>query len=261
MVDSSTEESFFRVFRVFRGKVFFFMIRIAMKTPPPRHPWNVTPREAIAIQKDLRRRVVTEGSLRGARLVAGADIAWDPASGVGYAGVIVFRFPGLEEIERVCTAGPAEFPYVPGLLSFREGPLLLRAFAKLRSDPDVIFFDGQGFAHPRRLGIASHMGILLDKPAIGCAKSLLVGTHREPGPRRGNRAALRDRGETIGAVLRTRDHVRPVYVSVGHRLSLPEAVRFTLRCSDGYRIPKPTRLADQYVGMLRRGECRMMNDE
>jgi deoxyribonuclease V len=129
----------------------------------------------------------------------------------------------------------------------------LRAFAKLRSDPDVIFFDGQGFAHPRRLGIASHMGILLDKPAIGCAKSLLVGAHREPGPRRGNRAALRDRGEAIGAVLRTRDHVRPVYVSVGHRVSLDEAIRLTLRCSDGYRIPKPTRLADQYVGMLRRG--------
>ena len=178
--------------------------------------------------------------------------SWDPASGIGYAGVIVFRYPGLEEIERVWASGPAEFPYVPGLLSFREGPLLLRAFEKLRSDPDALFIDGQGFAHPRRFGIASHIGILLDKPTIGCAKSLLIGAHRELGPKRGNRAALRDRGETIGAALRTRDLVRPVYVSIGHRVSLDEAVRLTLRCSDGYRIPKPTRLADQYVGMLRR---------
>lgn len=217
-----------------------------------KHPWNLTPAQAIRLQKKLRGLVVASGKLRRVRLVAGADISWDRDSNRGWAGIVVFRFPGMEEIERVSVSGEARFPYVPGLLSFREGPLLLRAFEKLKSDPDVIFFDGQGIAHPRRIGIASHLGVLLDKPTIGCAKSRLVGTHREPGPRRGNCAALRDRGETIGAVLRTRDNVRPVYVSIGHRVSLDEAVRLTLRCSDGYRIPKPTRIADQFVGLLLR---------
>ncbi len=216
------------------------------------HDWDVTPREAVLIQRRLRDLVVTEGNLRDVRYVAGADISWDRDSGMGIAGAIVFSFPALEEVERVYVTGPATFPYVPGLLTFREGPLLLEAFAKLGAEPDVVLFDGHGLAHPRRIGIATHLGLLLDVPAIGCGKSRLTGTYREPGPRRGNRTSLKDKGECVGAVLRTRDSVRPIFVSIGHRVTLAEAVRFTLRCSDGYRIPKPTRLADQLVGELRR---------
>jgi len=212
------------------------------------HAWNVSPREAIAIQDRLRGQVRVQGRLAEVRYIAGADVSWERAGGMGFAGVIVFEFPSLREVERVSCRGEATFPYVPGLLSFREGPLLLEAFKRLETEPDLVFFDGQGIAHPRRFGIASHMGVLLAKPAIGCAKSRLVGAHRDPGPRRGSRAALRDKGEVIGAVLRTRDEVRPVYVSVGHGLSLQEAVRLTLRCSDGCRIPRPTRLADNFVG-------------
>ena len=218
------------------------------------HPWDLTPREAIRVQKRLSERVRIEGKLRRPTLVAGADISWDKETGIGYAGVLVFTFPGLEEVERRRAIGPAPFPYVPGLLSFREGPLLLEAFAQLESDPNLLFFDGQGYAHPRRLGIASHLGLLLGKPSIGCAKSRLCGAHREPGLKRGNRAALKEGGETIGTVLRTRDNVRPIYVSPGHELDFAEAVRLTLRCCDGYRIPKPTRMADRFVGQLRRGE-------
>lgn len=218
------------------------------------HSWNVTPTEAIAIQKRLRARVRPVGKLRKPRLVAGADISWAKEGGEGWAGVVVFDFPSLEEVERVWVSGRAPFPYVPGLLSFREGPLLLEAFAKLEATPDVVFFDGQGLAHPRRFGIASHLGLWLERPTIGCAKSRLCGTHREPGPRRGARTTLRDKGETIGLVLRTRSSVRPMFVSAGHLLDLEEAARLTLRCSDGYRMPKPTRWADRFVGRLRRGE-------
>jgi len=214
------------------------------------HSWDVSPREAVAIQRSLRERVILEGRARPIRYVAGADISWDRERGLGFAGVLVFSFPELEEVERVSTVGPVRFPYVPGLLSFREGPLLLECFSRLKTEPDVVLFDGQGYAHPRRIGIASHMGLCLDKPTIGCAKSRLIGEHRMPGLKRGNRAALKDKGETIGAVLRTRDGVNPIYVSVGHRVGLDEAVRIVLRCSDGYRVPRPTRLADHFVGVL-----------
>ncbi|MBI4052027.1 MAG: endonuclease V [Elusimicrobia bacterium] len=212
------------------------------------HSWDVTPRQAIRIQERLRKQVLTGGRLPKVRYVAGADISWK--GGVGYAGVIVFRFPDLEEIERVWAVGKPSFPYVPGLLSFREGPLLLKVFRKLRTEPDIIFFDGQGMAHPRRIGIASHMGLLLNKPTIGCAKSRLIGEYREPNGKTGGRALLRDQGETIGVVLRTKRRVSPIFVSIGHKISLRDAAHLTLKCSDGFRIPKPTRLADQYVDQL-----------
>ena len=216
------------------------------------HPWNVSPREAVAIQRLLAGEVLRTGTLRGVRCVAGADISWDRDTNTGHAGVIVFDYPGLEEIERASVSGEAPFPYVPGLLSFREAPLLLKVFERLATEPDVIFIDGHGLAHPRRFGVASHLGLLLDKPTIGCGKSRLTGEYREPALKRGSPCALRDKGETIGSVLRTRDGVKPVFVSIGHRVSLTEAVRFTLSCSDGYRIPRPTRRADQFVGELRR---------
>jgi len=184
------------------------------------------------------------------RTVAAADIALDSAK--GYAAVILYSFPALEEIERVWSAGELKFPYVPGLLAFRELPLLLETFSKLRTNPDLVLADGHGWAHPRRAGMACHLGLLLDTPTIGCAKSLLVGQYRMPSRKRGSTAPLLDGNERIGTVLRTRDGVRPVFVSCGHRVSLRSAVRLTLACADGYRIPKPQREADHWVKELKK---------
>lgn len=214
--------------------------------------WNLTPREAMRVQESLRERVEREDRFGEIRYVAGADMAFDPATEIAFAGVIVYSFPGLEEVERRMARRKLRFPYVPGLLSFRECPILLAAFARLRTEPDLILIDGQGLAHPRRLGIACHIGILFDKPTIGCAKSRLVGEHQEPAGRSGSTAPLWHEGERVGMVLRTRDEVRPIYVSTGHRVSLDSAVRLVKQCTDGYRIPKPTREADHYVRDLRR---------
>jgi deoxyribonuclease V len=214
--------------------------------------WDLTPREAIRLQESLRERVELQDRFGEIRLVAGADMAFDPETEVAFAGVIVYRFPGLEEVERRMARRQLRFPYVPGLLSFRESPVLLAAFARLRTVPDLILIDGQGRAHPRRFGIACHIGILFDKPTIGCAKSRLVGEHQEPGKKAGSTTPLMLEGERIGVVLRTRDDVRPIYVTTGHRVSLDSAVGLVKQCVDGFRIPKPTREADHYVGDLRR---------
>jgi len=219
------------------------------------HPWDVSPKQAVEIQRRLREQVCTTADFQAeaVQTVAGADIALDVDANVGYAGVIVYRLPGLDPIERVHASVPLRFPYVPGLLAFREAPVLLAAFEKLKTQPDVLIFDGHGLAHPRRFGIASHMGVLLDHPSIGCAKSRLCGQYVEPGAQSGQWTPLMDGEHRIGAVLRTRDHVKPVFVSVGHRIDLPTAVAVVLRCLDGYRIPKPTRQADQFVGQLKQG--------
>jgi len=214
--------------------------------------WNLTPREAMRLQESLRERVEREDRFGEIHYLAGADMAFDPATDIAFAGVIVYRFPGLEEVERRMARRKLRFPYVPGLLSFRECPILLAAFARLQTEPDLILIDGQGLAHPRRLGIACHIGILFDKPTIGCAKSRLVGEHQEPPARAGSTAPLELKGERLGMVLRTRDNVRPIYVSTGHRVSLDSAVNLVKQCMDGYRIPKPTREADHYVRDLRR---------
>jgi deoxyribonuclease V len=155
----------------------------------------------------------------------------------------------VEKQEFVCET---RFPYVPGLLSFREAPPLLEAFAKLQTQPDAVMIDGQGIAHPRRMGIASHLGLCLDVPTIGCAKSLLIGTFKEPGKRRGAMSRLMDKGDVIGRVVRTRQDVKPLFVSVGHMIDLASAVRLVLKCGRGYRIPEPTRQAHLYVNELRR---------
>ncbi len=186
------------------------------------------------------------------KYVAGADMAFDPETNIAFAGVIVYRFPELVEVERRMARRKLRFPYVPGLLSFREGPVLLAAFARLRISPDVILVNGHGRAHPRRFGIACHLGLLLDCPAIGCAKSILVGEAAEPGARAGSTAPLVDKGERVGVVLRTRDRVKPIYVTIGHRVSLESAARIVAQCVDGFRLPKPTREADHWVGELRR---------
>jgi len=216
------------------------------------HRWNVTPREAARIQLQLRSRFEAADRLTKVEYVAGADLAIDPLRKVGIAGVVVYKFPDMVEVERVWAERTLTFPYVPGLLSFREIPVLLRAFAKLRRAPDLIFYDGHGYAHPRRFGIACHLGVLLDCATIGCAKSILIGSPEEPQPKAGSWAPLLHQGEVIAAVLRTRDNTKPVYISQGHRISLPTAITFACAVSDGFRIPRPTRQADHFVEEVKR---------
>lgn len=206
----------------------------------------------MRLQETLRERVEREDRFGTLQFVAGADLAFDPETNLAFAGVIVYQFPQLQEVERRMARRTLRFPYVPGLLSFRESPVLLAAFEQLRVEPDLILVDGHGIAHPRRFGIACHLGLLLDRPTIGCAKSILVGEAAEPGVRAGSTAPLVDKGETVGIVLRTRDRVKPIYVTTGHRVSLQSAVRIARQCLDGFRIPKPTREADHFVRDLRR---------
>jgi deoxyribonuclease V len=211
------------------------------------HPWDLSYREAIAWQRRLASMVVREGDLpEGAvRLVAGADVAAGRAGKVGVAAVVVVSYPELEPVETVVAEAPVTVPYIPGLLSFREAPLLREAFRRLRTTPDLLIVDGQGYAHPRRFGLACHLGLLLDLPAIGCAKSRLCGEASPLGLARGSVAPLVDAGEIIGSLVRTRTGVRPVYVSVGHRLSLQACEAWVLRCARRFRLPEPARLADQ----------------
>jgi deoxyribonuclease V len=186
------------------------------------------------------------------RLVAGADVSYDRASPVLFAAVVVLDAESLAVVEVAATTAHASFPYVPGLLSFRELPPLLAAFEKLGTRPDLVFGDGHGRAHPRRFGFACHLGVALDLPTVGIAKSRLVGEHREPGPRRGAHVSLRDGGEVIGSVLRTRPEVEPIYVSIGHRVSLATARRLALRFAPRFRLPEPIRAAHAEVNRLRR---------
>jgi len=213
--------------------------------------WNLTPSDARRLQEQIPGLVESRDRLGPVRTVAGADLALMEAT--GYAAVILYSFPDLEEFERAWSSGTLRFPYIPGLLAFREMPLLLEAFSKLRRKPDVILADAHGWAHPRRAGMACHLGLVLDTPTIGCAKSVLVGGYQMPRIRRGSASALSDGEETIGMVLRTRAGVRPVFVSIGHRVTLETSVRLTLACCDGYRIPKPLRQADQWVKQLKHG--------
>ena len=207
--------------------------------PRLRTRWNLTPREAMRLQERLRERVVLEDRFDGVRTIAGADLAFDPVTEQAVAGVIVYRFPQLEEVERRMAWRKLRFPYVPGLLSFREGPVLLAAFARLRTEPDLILIDGHGRAHPRLFGIASHIGVLFDKPTTGCAKSLLVGDCAEPAAQAGSTSPLLLRGEHVGMVLRSRQNVKPIYVTQGHRVSLATAVELVRRCLDGFRKRPP----------------------
>jgi deoxyribonuclease V len=219
------------------------------------HPWLVSTHEAIAIQKRLRAEVVTENTLGDVRYIAGADIATSKDSPKAYAGVVVLSYPDLEVVEEQGIEDEIAFPYVPGLLTFREGPALMKVFAQLRREPDVIVFDGQGLAHPRGMGIATHMGLIFDKPTIGCAKSLLFGRYQEPDQAKGAWADLRDpQGQIIGAVVRSKNKTTPIFVSIGHRIDLPTAIHILLDCSRGFRIPEPTRLAHNLVTRLRRGD-------
>jgi deoxyribonuclease V len=208
--------------------------------------------EARRIQEELRAAVVERDALpRRLRTIAGADVSYDRGSPVLFAAVVVLDAGTLEPVESVAARGVTRFPYVPGYLSFRELPILAEAFAKLVTKPDLVFCDGHGRAHPRRCGFASHLGVQLGVPTIGCAKTRLVGQHRAPGPARGAHAALRDGDETIGDVVRTRAGAAPIYVSIGHRVSLPTARRLVLRFSPRFRVPEPIRAAHAEVNRLR----------
>ncbi len=206
-----------------------------------RHPWQVTPAEAAAIQAGLAPLVEREDRFGEVRAVAGIDVS--VRDGLAVAAVVLVALPRLDVMETVTARRTVEFPYVPGLLAFREGPAVLDALERLKTTPDLLVFDGQGLAHPRRMGLACHLGLLLDAPAIGCAKSRLCGVADEPGQETGATSPLVDGDEVIGAVVRTRAGASPVYVSTGHRVGLASAVFFVLACCKGYRLPEPTRLA------------------
>ena len=209
---------------------------------------GLTPREAVERQRTLARRVVRRAQGLRTDRIAGIDIS--VRADRALAAVCLFAFPSLELLETATAVRAVDFPYVPGLLAFREVPAILEAYARLSAEPDLLLVDGHGLAHPRRFGIASHLGVELDRPSIGCGKSRLVGEHREPGLRRGCRTQLRHRGEVVGACLRTRGGVRPVYVSIGHRVDLATAIRIVLRCARGFRLPEPTRMADRVAGKI-----------
>ena len=205
------------------------------------HSWDVKPEEAREIQNRLRTQVVRTDQFGIINTVAGVDIGLK--KDIARASVVVLSFPELQVVDSVVTESPVRFPYIPGLLSFREIPPLLTTFSQLQTEPDLVMVDGQGIAHPRRFGLASHLGLVLDKPTIGCAKSRLWGQHEEPESEQGAYTDLVDKGEVIGAAVRTRTNVRVVYVSIGHRVSLDFARTFTLACCQRYRLPETTRHA------------------
>ena len=205
------------------------------------HSWDVTPEEARRIQNGLRTQVIRTDRFGRINTVAGVDIGLK--KDIARASVVVLSFPELQVVDSVVTESPVRFPYIPGLLSFREIPPLLTAFTQLQTEPDLVIVDGQGIAHPRRFGLASHLGLILDKPTIGCAKSRLCGQYEEPESEQGSYTYLMDKGEVLGAVVRTRKNVRVVYISIGHRISLDSARTLTLACCRGYRLPETTRYA------------------
>jgi deoxyribonuclease V len=217
------------------------------------HSWKVTPQEAIRIQEELRKRLRHRPPKAPFKTIAAADVSYSLADARLYGGFLLFSYPDLKLLERASAAGRVSFPYIPGLLTFREAPILLRAFLRLKARPDLLLFDGQGIAHPRSMGIAAHMGILLDLPTIGCAKSRLFGEDAEPGRDQGSILPLLDHGRRVGMIVRTRAGVKPVYVSPGHKMDLATSVRILLSLCRGYRIPEPLRHAHIFVNQLRSG--------
>jgi deoxyribonuclease V len=210
------------------------------------HPWPSTVEEATEIQETLRNQVITTDQFNTPiQYVAGVDMGFLEDGTMCRAAVAVLSFPDLQVVETSLAYRPTSFPYIPGFLSFREIPAILDALEKIKNIPDIILCDGQGIAHPRRLGIACHLGVLVDIPTIGVAKSLLIGNHAELPEVRGSWQPLIHKGETVGAVLRSRTGVKPLYVSSGHRISLPTAIDYVLRCTPKYRLPETTRIADK----------------
>jgi deoxyribonuclease V len=212
------------------------------------HRWDLSPTEARALQSELAARVIAQTTFDPAAVhtVAGVDVSI--RGDMARAAVVVLRLSDLEPVDCAVHEEPATFPYNPGLLTFREGPAVLGALERLTIWPDLLIFDGQGIAHPRRIGLAAHMGVILDHPSIGCAKSRLTGTHADPGNEVGDGEPLLDEQDVIGAVVRSRAGVKPLYVSIGHRVDLPTAVSLVLRCTQGFRLPETTRYAHKVAG-------------
>ncbi len=211
-----------------------------------RHDWNLTTSEAQAIQEELQKEVITKDKFKQPiKYVAGVDMGFEADGTISRAAVAVLNFPELQLQEQSIVRRATSFPYIPGFLSFREIPAVLDALQKINTIPDIILCDGQGFAHPRRFGIACHLGVILDIPTIGVAKSWLIGKYEEVPQTKGSWQPLIHNNQTIGAVLRTRSNVKPVYVSSGHRISLPTAIEYVLRCTPKYRLPETTRIADK----------------
>lgn len=211
------------------------------------HSWDLTPEEAIALQRELAARIQTTNGFdpTAIKSIGGIDVS---LKGEGQAAVVVLSYPDLEPLDQAVATAKLGFPYVPGLLSFRESPLVLAALEKLRVLPDLLMIDGQGYAHPRRFGIACHLGLLTDRPAIGVAKSVLVGRYEELGADAGEQSPLVHRGETVGVALRSKPRTNPLIVSIGHKIDLPTAVGFVQSCLRGYRLPEPTRQAHNHAG-------------
>ena len=216
-----------------------------------KHDWRPDYQEAIKIQKKLIKKLVLDVNLDKLEFIAGTDSSYEIRGKKIYAGVLVYKYPELKIVERSFAVKTLDYPYIPGLLSFREGPALIEAFEKLKTEPDIIIFDGQGIAHPRGIGLAAHLGVVLDKPSIGCAKTCLVGEYKLPGMSAGQATPLVYNDKVLGAVVRTRDSVKPVFISCGHKINLDQAVRIVLSTCRGFRLPEPIRQAHMYVNKLR----------
>lgn len=211
----------------------------------PLHPWKVSFEEAIQIQEALKSRIVLKKTFSKVETIGGADVAYSKSENLLFGAIVVLSFPDMEILGTATCDGKTPFPYIPTLLSFREGPILIKTFQKLKIKPDVMVYDGQGIANPRRMGLASHMGLWLDLPSIGCAKTPLLDEFVPPGPSRGSFEWIRREGKKVGAVLRTKEKVKPLFVSPGHRIDLSTSIHLILESCKGFRIPEPLRKAHQ----------------
>jgi len=211
----------------------------------PLHSWNVSVEEAIRIQETLRDRIILKNTSLKVRTIGGGDVAYSKNENRLFGAIIVFSFPYMEILDIATTDGKIPFPYIPSLLSFREGPILIKTFKKLKIKPDVMMYDGQGIAHPRGMGLASHMGLWFDLPSIGCAKTPLLDGSISPGPAKGSFEWIRKEGKKVGAVLRTKEKVKPLFISPGHRIDLSASIQLILESCRGFRFPEPLRKAHQ----------------
>jgi len=214
------------------------------------HKWNITYKEAIALQEKLRKRIKFNESNIEAKIVVGADVAYDKKNNLCIGACVVYDLKENKILQKIIKKGKVNFPYIPGLLSFREAPILLKAFNEVKFSYDVAILDGQGYAHPRRFGLASHISLWLNKPTIGCAKSRLIGEYKMPSNEIGDWSELKEKDEVIGAVVRTRKNVKPIFVSVGNQVNIENAIEIILKCCQGYRLPEPIRIAHNYVNIF-----------
>ena len=221
----------------------------------PLHSWNVSVEEAIQIQEALKNRIILKKTFSKVRTIGGGDVAYSKNGNLLFGAIVILSFPDMEILDMATADGQIPFPYIPTLLTFREGPILIKTFQRLKIKPDIMIFDGQGIAHPRGMGLASHMGLWLNLPSIGCAKTALLDEFISPGPSKGSYEWIRREGKKVGAVLRTKENVKPLFVSPGHRIDLLTSIQLLLESCWGFRIPEPLRKAHQLSrSMLHRAQ-------